>query len=309
MATYILELLYAPLSPQKALDKLSRLGSPSPSRNHTRSPAPSVASASSSRLSHPPRQTRASTENLSPALHELGRSGSETERESTTQYTSTHSHSSHSSSSHSRTYSLASPRKQAVSISSSIRSSTPPPADSSHHSPYSRYRHLSAPGSPNKARLAASSAASSVSNSNSNSNSSSSPSNRRRNRTSMASVSQLQLTDFEEEEDDEEDNLKTATGMRTRSRQKTLSERDLITQSALVAVASSRSPVGARRRSALPMEFRSDLIEQSPSPRPGSAGRKVSAYIHLYLSGPYVLISVSVLPERGANNTIPAHAE
>ena len=286
MATYILELLYAPLSPQKALDKLSRLGSPSPSRNHTRSPAPSAASASSSRLSHPPRQNRASTENPSPALNELGRSGSETERESTTQYTSTHSHSSHSSSSHSRTYSLASPRRPAVSISSSIRSSTPPPAGSSHHhSPYSRYRHLSAPGSPNKVRLAASSAASSVSNSNSNSNSSSSPSNRRRNRTSMASVSQLQLTDFEEEEDDEEDNLKTATGTRTRSRQKTLSERDLITQSALVAVASSRrSPVGARRRSALPMEFRSDLIEQSPSPRPGSAARKVSAYMHLYLT-------------------------
>ena len=120
MATYILELLYAPLSPQKALDKLSRLGSPSPSRNHTRSPAPSAASASSSRLSHPPRQNRASTENPSPALNELGRSGSETERESTTQYTSTHSHSSHSSSSHSRTYSLASPRRPAVSISSSI---------------------------------------------------------------------------------------------------------------------------------------------------------------------------------------------
>jgi hypothetical protein len=120
----------------------------------------------------------------------------------------------------------------------------------------------------------------------------------------MASMSQLQLTDFEEEEDGESDNLRTATGTRTHTRDRTLNERDLITQSALAAVASSRrSPVGARRRGALPKEFRADLVEQSPSPRPGSVGRrrtqdvyeskdtydrdtrreswKVSAYIHV----------------------------
>lgn len=278
MATYMLELLFAPLSPHKALDKLSRLGSPSPSRSNNRSPAPSVASASSSRFSHPPRQIRALPETPPLASHELGRSGSETERESMTQYTSTHSHSSHSSS-RSRAYSLSSPRNQPP---PSNRSTTPPPSASQNDSPYNRYRHLSTPGSPNKARNAVtSSAASSVSNSNS--NSSSSPSNRRRNRTSMASMSQLQLTDFEEEEDGDEDNLRTATGTRTHPRDRTLNERDLITQSALVGVASSRrSPVGGRRRSALPMEFRSDLIDQTPSPRPGSVGRKVGAYIRAY---------------------------
>lgn len=105
-----------------------------------------------------------------------------------------------------QTRSLASRRKQAVSISSSIRSSTHPPAGSSHHNPYRRHRRLSAPGSPTIARLAASSATSSVSNANSNSNSSSSPSNRRRNRTSMANVPQLQLTG----EGDEHDDLTTA---------------------------------------------------------------------------------------------------
>ncbi|KAF8182299.1 hypothetical protein BJ912DRAFT_595972 [Pholiota molesta] len=257
-----------------ALDKLSRLGSPSPVRSNTpntRSPAPS---ASSSRLLHPPRQTRSATDNSPQASQELGRSGSETERESSTQYTSTHSHSSHSSSSHSRAYSMSSPRHRSATLSSSNRSTTPPPAGAPHHSPYNRHRHLSAPGSPDKARdTAMSSAASSTSNSNS--NSSSSPSAPRRHRRSMASMSQLQLTDFEEEEDGESDNLRTATGTRTHTRDRTLNERDLITQSALAAVASSRrSPVGARRRGALPKEFRADLVEQSPSPRPGSVGRR-----------------------------------
>jgi hypothetical protein len=88
----------------------------------------------------------------------------------------------------------------------------------------------------------------------------------------MASMSSLQFTDFEEEGDN--DGLKTATGTaRTRTRDRTLSERDLITQSALAAVASSRrSPLSSRRRAALPKEFRSDLVDDSPSPGP-STGR------------------------------------
>ena len=102
---------------------------------------------------------------------------------------------------------------------------------------------------------------------------SSSNSSRRRNRASMASMSSLQLTDFEEEGDN--DGLRTATGTaRTRTRDRTLSERDLITQSALAAVASSRrSPLSSRRRTALPKEFRSDLVDDSPSPGSPSAGR------------------------------------
>lgn len=45
-----------------------------------------------------------------------------------------------------------------------------------------------------------------------------------------------------------------------------MSEADIITQSALAAVASSRrSPLGHRRRSALPREFRSDFVEDNPS--------------------------------------------
>ncbi|KAF9481132.1 hypothetical protein BDN70DRAFT_566397 [Pholiota conissans] len=252
-----------------ALDKLSRLGSPSPARPNTpNSRSPALSASSSSRLLQPPRQSRSSADTPPLSAQDLGRSGSETERESTTQ---TYSHSSHSSSSHSRAYSMSSPRHQSSTLSSSNRSVTPPPAGTQ-NSPYSRNRHLSAPGSPNKVRNAMSSAASSASNSNS--NSSSSPSNRRRHRQSMASMSQLQLTDFEEEEDGQDDNLRTATGTRGHTRDKTLNERDLITQSALAAVASSRrSPVG-RRRGALPKEFRADLVEQSPSVRPGSAGRR-----------------------------------
>ena len=92
----------------------------------------------------------------------------------------------------------------------------------------------------------------------------------------MASMSQLQLTDFSEEEDDDPD-LRTATNT-TRARDRTLNERDLITQSALAAVASSRrSPLGNRRRSALPKEFRSDLTEDSPSPNPVGGGRHTVA--------------------------------
>jgi hypothetical protein len=65
MSTLLLGLLYAPWSQHKAIDKLSRLGSPSPSV------APSATSSSRSR------QTRAT---LPP---DYGASGSETEREST----------------------------------------------------------------------------------------------------------------------------------------------------------------------------------------------------------------------------------
>ena len=222
MASYILELLYAPLSPQKALDKLtSRLGSPSPARSNTPASAPRL---------HP----------------DHARSGSETEREST--------HNSHSSSSH----------KHSVSMSS-YSSSTNSPATSTQalDSPYSRLRHLSAPGSPHKARAAAAGST----HTSTSSGSSHSPSRRRRHRSSMASMSQLQLSNFSEEEDDDP-GLRTATNTaRDRaSRDRTLNERDLITQSALAAVASSRrSPLGSRRRAALPKEFRSDLVDDSPN--------------------------------------------
>ncbi|KIM40958.1 hypothetical protein M413DRAFT_28065 [Hebeloma cylindrosporum] len=223
-----------------ALDKLSsRLGSPSPARSNTpaRSPAPSHASLTSSRLSQPPRQSHA----------DHGRSGSETEREST--------HNSHSSSSH----------KHSVSMSSYSSSTTSPAASSQAlDSPYGRLRHLSAPGSPNKARAASSTHTSTSS------GSSHSPSRRRRHRASMASMSQLQLTDFSEEDDDEPGQRTATNTARDRgSRDRTLNERDLITQSALAAVASSRSsPLGTRRRAALPKEFRSDLMDDSPSPNP-----------------------------------------
>jgi len=87
----------------------------------------------------------------------------------------------------------------------------------------------------------------------------------------MASMSTLQLTDFEEEEDNDGP---TGTA-RNRTRDRTLNERDLITQNALAAVASSRrSPLGSRRRAALPKEFRSDLVDDSPTPAGLSAGRR-----------------------------------
>jgi len=237
MASYILELLYAPFSPQKALDKLSsRLGSPSPARSKTpnHSPALSHSSLTSSRLSQPPRQPRA----------DPGRSGSETEREST--------QNSHSSSSH----------KHSISMSS--YSSFTPPSATPNHLPDSRHRHVSAPGSPHNARLvAAGSIQASIS---SGSNSSHSPSRRRGHRASMARISQSQLTDFSEEEDND---LRQDTARDRSVRNRTLIERDVITQSALAAAASSRkSPVGgSRRRAALPKEFRSDLTEDSQSLR------------------------------------------
>ncbi|KAF8157941.1 hypothetical protein B0H34DRAFT_797374 [Crassisporium funariophilum] len=253
-----------------ALDKLSsisRLSSPSP-RPNSRSPAPSqTSSGSSSRLAPHPRQVRALPQ-IPPHHQDQGRSGSETERESTH-----HSHSSHSSSSHSHTRSVSSfhYKSPSMSSSSSLRPITPePPAQNNNtpSSPYHRLRHISAPDSPNKARLISAGTTSSGSNT----NISRSPSSRRRHRASMASISAIQLTDFEEEDDDD-GGLATATGTaRDRTREKTLNERDLITQSALAAVASSRrSPLGTRRRGALPREFRGDLVDSSPSPSPGVA--------------------------------------
>ncbi|KAF5317793.1 hypothetical protein D9619_012653 [Psilocybe cf. subviscida] len=246
-ASYLLELLYAPLSPAKAIDKLRTLGSPSPGRStpgtpSRRSPAPSQ----QSRLSQPPQ-----------IYHEdVGRSGSETEREESTSQNDTRSSYSHSSSSltHQSTSSHA---HTSSAISSSNRSSTAPP---SQNSPYHRLRHLSAPESPQKARSSAAGSAS-VS-SGSQSTSSHSPSRRRRNRTSMASMSQVHLTDFEEEDEEE---VKTGT-TRGYNPDRTLNERDMITQSALAAVASARrSPLENRRRSALPREFRSDLVDETPT--------------------------------------------
>jgi hypothetical protein len=80
----------------------------------------------------------------------------------------------------------------------------------------------------------------------------------------MASV---QLTDFDEEDGDPNaSGPKAATSTAKERKERTLSEADKITQSALAAVASSRrSPVGHRRRSALPKEFRSDLADGSPT--------------------------------------------
>ena len=140
------------------------------------------------------------------------------------------------------------------------------PSSSSHHpSPSLSSISLHDPSHPRRTSSLASASGSS-------SNSGHSRRQHTRNRASMASMSSLQLTDFEEEEDN--DGLKTATGTaRTRTRDRTLSERDLITQSALAAVASSRrSPLSSRRRTALPKEFRSDLVD-NPSLAGPSTGR------------------------------------
>lgn len=227
MATYLLELLYAPLSPQKALDKLTRLGSPSPT---PRSKSPShTSTTSSSRL----RQTR----NVSqPAPRDQGASGSETEREST----SVNTFSSHSQSS-------SSP------ASSSQRPITPPAHTtlSNTSSPYSHLRNVSTPGSPSSARrLIHGSGGSDLSDS---------PSSRRRKRASMATMSSI-TQDYEEGESITNNHYAaTASPGRDRQRNDRDTARD-ITASALAAVASSRrSPVSTRRRAALPREFREDI--------------------------------------------------
>ena len=188
--------------------------------------------------------------------HESILSGSETERESTHQTNSTASHSSQSTPSH--PHSVSSFHRSASQYSHSIRSTTPDrSAVSPNTSPIQRLRHISNPESPHKARPIALSTSS-------DSNSSQSPSHRARNRVSMTSV---HLTDFNEEGDAENalDTRAAASSSRER-KDRILSDADKITQSALAAVASSRrSPVGHRRRSALPREFRSDLADDSPT--------------------------------------------
>ncbi|KAH9480682.1 hypothetical protein JR316_0007282 [Psilocybe cubensis] len=259
-----------------ALDKLSRLGSPSPARSgtpNTRSPAPSHSSSNSSKPSNsnPLRQPRA----LPPeGFKDPTRSGSETERESTHHSNSNSTHSSQSTSSRNR--SSSSSYQHSPSVSSSQLSTTTPPPQPQSNSSYHRRRQVSAPTSPNQSRV---SGAGSSESSASTSNIMESPSNRRRNRLSVASVSQLQLADFTEEDDDEHDlGPKTATGTaKDRTRERTLNERDLIIQSALAAAATSRSsPLGNRRRSALPKEFRSDLADENSSSKHAS-GRHSAA--------------------------------
>lgn len=225
MATYLLELLYAPLSPQKALDKLTRLGSPSPA---PLSKSPSHASTTSSRL----RQAR----NVQPpAPREQGASGSETEREDT----SVNTFSSHSQSS-------SSP------ASSSQRPFTPPThtTASKTNSPYSQLRNGSTPGSPSSARRRLRGSGES--------DLSDSPSGRRRKRASMATLSTTQ--DYEEDEQVNHSYFSaTSSPGRDRQRNDRATARD-ITASALAAVASSRrSPISTRRRAALPREFREEL--------------------------------------------------
>ena len=78
-------------------------------------------------------------------------------------------------------------------------------------------------------------------------------------------MSSLHLKDFEDD-----GGLKSAT---SRTRNRTLSEQDLITQSALAAVASSRSPLSSRRRAGLPNDFSSDLVDDSTSPAGPGTGR------------------------------------
>ena len=103
--------------------------------------------------------------------------------------------------------------------------------------------------------------------------SSNSSHSRRGKKDSMVSMPSLQLTDFEEEEVN--GGLKKAIGTAmTRTHDRTLTEQDLITQSALAAVASSRrSPLSSRPRATLPKEFRSNLVDDSPSPASPSTGR------------------------------------
>lgn len=227
--SFLLELLFAPLSPQKAIDKLTRLGSPSP-----RSRSPSHASTtSSSRL----RQVRTVSQ---PALPDTGLSGSETERE---EDTSLHTYSTHSQSSSSHASSSRRPITPTSNVTKSNLSS--PPA---------RLRHISAPGSPNHARiLTAASGASNLSNS---------PTSRRRKRASMATMTSITQT-YEDEEDEPINDNQYGAG-RDRPRNDTIRD---ITQSALAAVASSRrSPLGTRRRAALPREFREDLANNTNTP-------------------------------------------
>jgi hypothetical protein len=80
----------------------------------------------------------------------------------------------------------------------------------------------------------------------------------------MASV---HLPDFDEKGDTADvSGMKPATDTARERKDRIISEADVITQSALAAVAlSRRSPVGHRKRGALPREFRSDFADDSPS--------------------------------------------
>ena len=215
----------------------------------------STASSSTSRLS---RDLELSTST------DQGRSGSETEREDSPHhsYSNSNSNSSAASSSH----------RPFPSTSSS--SHTPPPLAGT------RLRHSSAnttssPASPSRSRTMMTSATPPSLNN--------SPSRRRRNHTSFASVAPLHLPDFDDDDPDEDRGKNDNPTLRTTGA-RTVSERDLITQSALAAVANSRrSPTSVRssKRAALPREFRSDLPEdeeitarQSPVPIMQEGGRR-----------------------------------
>ena len=142
-------------------------------------------------------------------------------------------------------YSSSHHHSASTSSHSSRRPITPPPPDdpSTAVTPYRRHRNTSAPGSPDKARTfdaATLSSRSKISNS---------PS-RRRKRTSMANMSSL---DFDE---GDPARYETVTGTARERPRDTVRD---ITESALAAVASSRrSPLGTRRRAALPKEFRGE---------------------------------------------------
>ncbi|KAF4617630.1 hypothetical protein D9613_006226 [Agrocybe pediades] len=264
--------------------------------------------ASTSSSTRPSQITRVSSSSTDSSadmqLHDLARSGSETERESTrhsySSYSSSHSSHSHirSSSSSHHSHSNSVHRSPALSLSQLSRPSattTPPPPRTPHKmsSPYHRARNISAPDSPEKVRLT-------MTEGSSTSSLTRSPSQRRRNRMSLASVSQFALSDQEElEEGDEQDGVigvGVGRGERERTRERTVNERDAIIQSALAAVnnasvsasgagvgggSTRRSPLSARRRGALPREFRSQSQMEgrispaaAPSPSPGLGRRE-----------------------------------
>lgn len=225
---------------QMAIDKLSRL-SPSPSPR-SRSPVPSHASATtSSRL----RQITSVSRTPS---RDHAHSGSETEREDVSVVQSNSSYSQSSSSQ----------------ASSSKRPVTPvsKPTQSQPGSPRSRSRHISAPESPQHARLL-----NAVSRG---SGSGDSPSSRRQPRTSMSTITQRDDDEDEGINDGRYSRLSTAGRGRDRSERDTVRD---ITQSALAAVASSRqSPTSTRRRGALPSAFRDDSTSLSSADVVSTAG-------------------------------------
>ncbi|KAG2009663.1 hypothetical protein CC2G_012565 [Coprinopsis cinerea AmutBmut pab1-1] len=234
-----------------AIDKLSRLGSPSPSTGRpsgSRSPSQASSVASSSRL----RQARTIP---TPPTQDHGASGSETEREGDSVHTHSSSHS-YSSSSH---------------ASSSRRPITPSSGDNDvalvgTSSPYSRLRHISAPDSPQKARL--------MTNASGSSNASNSPT-RRRKRSSIVPMTPVRSLDGEDDDHGAEHRYTSTSGYgRDRARDRDRDTVRDITQSALAAVAQSRrSPTGTRRRGALPREFREGTVESADTRSVASEAR------------------------------------